>query len=126
MGFELRNRLVGRERHLRLPALHGDAAIFGVNAGDDAVRANAGSEFRGKFGVDRALRGEKRRADDDSLCASGENLASALDGVDGVELVGDAQYHARDIGAVRNQLRIVRDRLELPVDATAGIELCHL
>ena len=53
--FELRNRIVGRERDLRLPALHGDAAILGVDAGDDALRANGGGELGGKLGVHCAL-----------------------------------------------------------------------
>ena len=46
VGFELRNRLVGRERDLRLPALHGDAAVLGVDAGNDLFCAHAGSQVR--------------------------------------------------------------------------------
>ena len=72
--LELRNRFVGSERNLRLPALHGDAAVLGVDAGDDALRAHGGGQCGGELGVDCAFLGEKRRADDDALCARVEHL----------------------------------------------------
>jgi hypothetical protein len=48
MGLKLRNRFIGRERDLRLPALHGDAAVLCVDAGDDALRANAAASSAAK------------------------------------------------------------------------------
>jgi len=39
MGFELGNRFIGSERDLRLPTLDGDAAVFGIDAGNDMLGA---------------------------------------------------------------------------------------
>ena len=55
VGLELRDGIVGRERDLRLPALDGDAAVLGVDAGDDAVGADGGGELGGEIGVDSAV-----------------------------------------------------------------------
>ena len=60
VGLELRDGVVGRERDLSLPAFYGDAAVFGVDAGDDVVGADGGGELGGEISVDRAAR--RRRA----------------------------------------------------------------
>ena len=82
MGLKLRNRRVGRELDLRLPAFHGDAAVFRIDAGNDMLSAHAVGEFRGEPNIDFALFGEERGADDDALCTRIEHLPCAVDGVD--------------------------------------------
>ena len=81
MRIELWNRIVGSERNLRLPAFHGDAAVLCVDAGHDALYANAVGQCGGKLGVDCTFRGEKRRADDDAFRSGVDQLLRAFDGV---------------------------------------------
>ena len=51
VGLELRDGLVGRERDLRLPSLHGDAAILGIDAGDMCSRPTASPSSAAKCSV---------------------------------------------------------------------------
>src|ERR1035437_5685900 len=109
--FELRNRFVGSECHLRLPSFDGDAAIFGVDAGNYAVRANGRGKRGGKLCVDRTLRGEERRANDDALCARIEHLLRALDRVDAAaglnwQPLGNPRYQFRVIALAHGRVEI--------------------
>ena len=80
VGIQLWNGLVGRERNLRFPSLHGNAAVLCVDAGHHAFRSYAGRKLRGKRGIDFALSGEKRGTDNDATGACIDHLARALDG----------------------------------------------
>ena len=80
IGLELRNGLVGRKRDLRLPSLDGDAAVLGVDAGDDTLRTNGISKAAAKSILTVPCSENKRRADDDALRTRIEHLARALDG----------------------------------------------
>src|SRR5580698_425175 len=79
VGFELRNRIVGRDLHLRFPAFHCDAAAFGVDTRDHTVRAHSISQLPGESGVHRTLLRKERGADNDASSARIEHLSRALD-----------------------------------------------
>ncbi len=80
-GIERGNGIVRRESDLGLPALDGDAAIFGIDAGNDALGADGRGKFGGEGDVDRSLRGEESGTEDDALRASGKNFARTRDRV---------------------------------------------
>ncbi len=81
IGLKLRNRLVRRQLHLRLPSLHGNAPVLRVDPGHHALRAHARGKLRGELRVHRALCRKKRRPDDHALRACIQHLPRALDGV---------------------------------------------
>ena len=111
VGIKLRYRIVGSQRHLRLPSLHGDAAILRVDAGYDVLAPMLSASFDANVCIDRAFRRKKRRADDDSLRSSVQDLPCALDGVNAA--AGLHRQPLRDLLHQRGIVALAHRRVEV-------------
>ena len=100
--FKLRNRVVRRQRHLRLPSLHSNAPILRIDAGHHALCSNARSQRRRKLRIHCAFSGEKRRADNHASSTRVQHLPRALNRVNAA-----ACLHRQPLGNLRHQRGVI-------------------
>src|SRR5581483_2191910 len=76
---------------LSLPPFHRNTAVFGIDAGNNALRTNGSGQFCSKIRVDRSVGGKKSGTDNDTPGSGIKNLTRALDCMDAAaRLAGQA------------------------------------